>query len=265
MNNKAFYPYYKKMLEQEYRFRGEVESKPIWRWIHEKRLTACPAFVGTLYEESNLRLMVVGRAVNGWDRIDTERCTSLENAVESALAQEECFDDVVNPNGIPYIDSKTGKEKRYYYSRSKFWKLIRCILDIGGDGRDFNHKIVWSNLYKVAPFVTGNPNWGLIKPQMQNYIDCLIEEIHLYKPTHILFMTGMDYLNPWSDEETMPCFGEYFGIGKDNSFGDDVYRVGEFEGAKVVVCGRPEGKSNDAIQVMAKEILCRFGVNTEKK
>lgn len=264
MNRDSFYTHYKKLLAQEYRFRGETETKPVWKWIYEKRLTSCPAFVGSLYEESNLRLMVVGRAVNGWDRINTEKCTSLERAVESALEQKECFDDVVNTNGIPYIDSKTGKEKRYYYSRSRFWKLIKAVLDLGGDGRNFHQKIVWSNLYKVAPFNAGNPNWGLIKPQMQTYIDCLIDEIHLHKPTHILFITGMDYLNPWKDDETMPCFSEYFGLGKENSFGDDDYKVGAFEESKVVVCGRPEGKSNDAIQMMAKEILCRFGVNIEK-
>lgn len=257
MSNEVFYPHYEKLLAQEYHFWRESETKPVWRWIKEKRLTVCPAFVGSLYEKSKLRLMVVGRAVNGWDKIDTEKCTSLKEAVEAALQQEDCFNDVVNADGIPYVDSTTGEKKKYFYNRSKFWKLIRAILEENGESEDFNKKIVWSNLYKVAPFVTGNPGWSLIKPQMETHMALLLDEIRAYRPTHILFITGMDYINPWNDRK---CFGELLGVGKSDNFGDDAYRTGSVEGAKVVICGRPELKSDEDIRQMAKEILKYFGI-----
>lgn len=251
-----FRTYYEKLLSHNYAIEKDGVAKQIWEWIREKELTACPFFVGNKYEISPLRLMVVGRAVNGWD-VDTAQCSSLESTIIMVLHQNARFEDVVNPNGIPYFDSETKETKVYHYSTSRFWRLIQYILEEAGEGEDFHQRIVWSNVYKVAPYVTGNPAWSLVKPNMQTYIDCLIEEIRINKPTHILFVTGMDYLNPWEKE---PQFGEQLGIGKKNQtkFEDCQYECGVFEGAKIVVCGRPENKSYDNIREMAKEILNKF-------
>ena len=249
--NKSFY---EKMMAQEYAISKGGPHKQVWEWIKEKQLTVCPSFVGNKYEESNLRLMVVGRAVNGWE-VDTARCTTLENTLDMILQQENRFEDVVKPEGVPYGDPQ--EKKVYRYSTSRFWKLIQYILEEAGEGKDFHQRIVWSNLYKVAPYVTGNPAWRLVKPNMQTYIDCLIEEIRTYAPTHILFITGMDYLNPWEKE---PQFGERLGVGKKNqtSFKNGQYESGIFENSKIVACGRPENKSYEHIRKMAKEILQEY-------
>lgn len=58
--------------------------------------------------------MVVGRAVNGWD-LDTAQCTSMENTLNMILQQKNRFEDVVNPDGIPYKDYQSGKERVYHY------------------------------------------------------------------------------------------------------------------------------------------------------
>ena len=251
-----FYTYYREFLTQNYAMNRGGGKKPVWEWIKDRQLTACPAFVGNKYNESALRLMVVGRAVNGWD-VDADRCVSLESALDVILQQKDRFEDVVKEEGIPYVDPQTNEAKIYHYSTSRFWRLIQYILEEAGEGRDYNQRIVWSNLYKVAPYVTGNPAWRLVKPNMQTYIDCLLEEIRTYKPTHILFITGMDYLNPWKKE---PQFGAQLGVGSNNQvrFTDRPYESGVFEGAKIVACGRPEGKSYEAIRTMAKEILQEF-------
>ncbi|MBE6036272.1 MAG: hypothetical protein E7223_01420 [Clostridiales bacterium] len=255
MDNSIFQSYYSKLLSSPYKFKSENRKLPTWAWISEKKLTVCPHFVGNLYPESSLRLMVVGRAVNGWD-VDAESCTSLEAALNMVFRQEDRFEDVAKDK-IVYIDSQTGKEKSYRYSNSRFWKLIRHILEQSGESENYHQRILWSNLYKVAPYTTGNPSWGLIKPQMQIYIDLLVKEIRLYKPSHILFITGMDYLNPWPNE---PQFGETLGIGTRNQtkFFDSKFEVGEFEGSKIVVCERPENKSDEAIAQMARDILKLF-------
>ena len=251
--NKTFY---EKMMAQEYAISKGGPHKQVWEWIKEKQLTVCPSFVGNKYEESKLRLMVVGRAVNGWE-VDTARCTTLKNTLDMILQQENRFEDVVKPE-VFYRDPKTKEIKSYSYKKSRFWRLIQNILEEAGEREDFHQRIVWSNLYKVAPYVTGNPAWSLIKPNMQTYIDCLIDEIRTYNPTHILFITGMDYLNPWVKE---PQFGEHLGIGRKNqtNFENGQYETGIFEGRKIVVCGRPEGKSHQAISEMALEILQQFG------
>ena len=248
--------YYKKFFAQEYAVIKGGERKQVWEWIKEKRLTACPCFVGNKYKESPLRLMVVGRAVNGWE-VDADQCTSLENTLDVILHQKDRFEDVVKVEGVPYIHPETNENKVYHYSTSRFWRLIQYVLEEAGEGTNFHQKIVWSNLYKVAPYVTGNPSWRLVKPNMQTYIDCLVEEIHTYTPTHILFVTGMDYLNPWAKE---PQFGAQLGVGKNNQtqFEDRQYESGIFGNAKIVVCGRPEGKSYEGIRTMAREILQEF-------
>lgn len=254
--NTKFYAHYKKMLEQEYALKRGGAVKPVWELIHDKELTVCPAFKGKNFDDSNLKLMVVGRAVNGWD-VDTALCTSLENTVNMVMNQKDRFDHIICTKGIKYFDENTKQSKKYYYSRSRFWKLIRYIFEENGEETDFNHKIVWSNLYKVSPYVNGNPGWRLVKPQMQTYIDCLRDEINEYRPNNILFITGMDYLNPWPNE---PQFGNAFKIGNNNQidFTESSYETGIFENSKIVVCGRPETKSDEAIRNMAKEILTLF-------
>lgn len=248
--------YFEKFLMQEYAVERGGKTKRIWEWIKDRQLTACPAFIGNKYHESALRLMVVGRAVNGWE-VAADQCVSAETALNVILQQKDRFEDVVKAEGIPYVDHQTNENKVYYYRNSRFWRLIQYVLEEAGEKEDFHQRIVWSNLYKVAPYVTGNPAWRLVKPNMQAYIDCLIEEIRTYKPTHILFITGMDYLNPWAKE---PQFGAQLGIGKPNQihFMDRPYESGIFEKAKIVVCSRPEGKSYESIRTMAKEILHAF-------
>lgn len=257
MNREVFYPHYERLLAQEYHFWRETETKPVWKWIQEERLTVCPAFKGNYYDDCKIRLMVVGRAVNGWDRFSSETCVSLKATVDMVMQQKACFEHVVAEEGIEQEDGS-----RYYYSRSRFWKLIRNILEECGEGENFHQKIVWSNLYKVAPRVTGNPAWSLVKPQMKTHIDLLLDEIRAYKPTHILFVTGMDYINPWMNKD---CFGKVLGVGENDKFDGENYKVGFVEDAKVVVCGRPELKSDENIRKMAKDILEKFGIDQVKK
>ena len=259
MDNNIFNPYYKELLAQEYHFWRETETKPVWQWIREKRLTVCPSFKGKRYgENKNFRLMVVGRAVNGWSIPNIVESRSLEDVLSKGTKQEFSFNDIIDEKGIEQEDGS-----RYYYSRSRFWKLIRNVLEEAGEGENFHKKIVWSNLYKVSPYKSGNPGWSLVKPKIETHIELLIEEMRAYKPTHILFVTGMDYLNPWSKDKSMPSFGETLGLGTSDKFEGDNYEVGEFEGAKLVVCGRPELKSDDDIREMAKEILSKFNYKTE--
>ena len=64
-------------------------------------------------------------------------------------------------------------------------------------------------------------------------------------------------INPW---ENRACFGKILGVGENDKFDGENYKVGFVEEAKVVVCGRPELKSDEDIRQMAKEILKYFGI-----
>ena len=168
-----------------------------------------------------------------------------------ALNQSDRFDDVVNEEGIDYIVEETGEKRKYFYSRSAFWRLIKDLLAEYDEHDEWNQRIVWSNLYKIAPYTTGNPNWSLVKPEMPTYIECILEEIRLYKPKSVLFVTGLDYLAPWESE---PTFIDALNIkeSKENPY---VLGVGHYENSKILVCVRPEKKKTDE---MAKIIKAAF-------
>ena len=51
-------------------------------------------------------------------------------------------------------------------------------------------KIVWTNLYKIAPRKGGNPSEAWRKMQREACAQLLRAEIVFFNPTHILFVTG---------------------------------------------------------------------------
>ncbi|MBE6030858.1 MAG: hypothetical protein E7225_04600 [Clostridiales bacterium] len=235
----------------------------IWEEIRDKKLTAAPAFEGDLYEHSKSRLMVVGRAVNGWE-VDFPVFNNAEEATSAIIGQSFDFSDVVNPKGLPYPDEPS--RKNYFYSKSKFWKLIKFILELYGDSDKngmstwytdnlhWNRRIIWSNLYKIAPRKGGNPDWSFFIPDMQYYIDIIKTEIKQYRPDRILFVTDWNYFSPENCEST---FANEFLLEKSCNENSCVVASGKYGEISVVVCKRPDRsysiKNIDIIN-MAKEI-----------
>ena len=163
------------------------------------------------YVESKLKLMVVGRAMNGWGSFkDIHDVDSAITDTFRLLEEKNVLADVTTRGGIHTEDGT------YYYSKSKFWKLIKYVLEEYGEAKEFswycdngepewNQKIVWSNLYKISPSLGGNPNEQFIKNNMQTYIDILMEEIEINQPDKILFITDWNCMNPFEDA---PSFSE---------------------------------------------------------
>lgn len=153
------------------------------------------AMKGTEYDRQANKLMIIGRAPNGWKSLD---CSSSEAV---GLDAQKCFESM----GFDWIiDRGRGFEngQGYFLSRSSFWRVIKGICsemnDITGLDRWFE-SIVWSNIYKVSPKDNGekgknrNPDNTLCKSQIGICRDILLKEIVTYKPTHILFITGYDW------------------------------------------------------------------------
>ena len=239
MKNKEFKSLYIDLLSQEWK------GKQVWEYVRDKEMTVAPHFEGAEYENSNINLIVVGRAVNGWE-VEFPNCDSIENTLTSVLEQSSRFNDVINPNGVKYND-EAGNSKTYYYSKSPFWRLVRKVCEEYNGTENWNERIVWSNLYKVAPRRKGNPKWSFIKSKLPTYIECIKKEIEIYKPSHILFITDMNFFNPYKENEYR--FGYSLNVKEVN--GNFVVGKGEYNGAKVLVCKRPEYRDTDK---MVKEI-----------
>lgn len=241
-NKKEFFDLYCNLFKQEWK------NKQVWELIKEKEMSIAPHFIGKFYNDANIKLMVIGRCLNGWET-EFQNCKTLNNTVNSILDQTPKFDDAVNIEGIPYFDEK-GIEKRYYYSKSSFWRLIKKLSVAYNGESEWNEKFVWSNLYKISPRKGGNPSWRFNKKLIPTYVEIIKKEIEMCKPSHIVFITDINYLKPYEKENMR--FDEKLNIREIND-PDFKYIVakGEYCGAKIIVCKRPERRPTD---IMVEEI-----------
>lgn len=69
------------------------------------------------------------------------------------------------------------------------------IADI--NSRDWPSYIVWTNLYKIAPDKAGNPSRALMKIQREIAGKIFLEEILQWRPKKILFLTRLDWAEPF--------------------------------------------------------------------
>ena len=256
------------ILDKNYELLYSTLLNDYWEQIRDGELTAAPMFAGKRYDESQAKLMIVGRAVNGWE-IKNADCSTLENVVHSVLLQPSGLDDVTHKGGMKYLD-ETGTEKTYYYTRSRFWKLVKAILEAFGESEkdnwyddpfQWNERILWSNLYKLAPKSGGNPGWKLIEDTVKVNIEILKKEIELKRPENIVFIVNANttscdkesasaYFSLYKD---LPSFEKELGIRIDK-IGERVVGKGHYNGSNVVVCVRPEKMSNAEIEEFAHEI-----------
>ena len=207
---------------------------------------------GCKYDCSKNRLMVIGRAVNGWYSGQAKSTEEYGEYVEKTL-NDTGFKWVINKNGTLYNIEET------YKLSSPFWNSIKAVLDRILDS-DCDEKwvehIVWTNLYKVAPTYMDNPDSKMKKIQQEECLEILKNEIELYKPTHILAITGWyEWLEDFADMfENIKIYGKNIASGKNKN---DIYveATAEYNSIPVVVVCRPEMRNKEEYQ---KQLLEYF-------
>lgn len=197
----------------------------------------------------NIRLLLIGRAVNGWGVISADNGRVF---AETALEQYKCrhFDSwLKSVNGTlvsNYVD-KNGIEKLYH--PGPFFEYAKSVYEsLNGKFCDpvWLEHIAWTNLYKISPSEGGNPYGELKDIQKSTCVEILRNDIELLKPTHMLCMTGY---NEWFDGfeeifQDVKYYGKNILRGKDRN---NVYveAVGRYQDTKVVVTCRPEFRPRD--------------------
>ena len=164
---------------------------PLKERFFSKELTCMPITVGKMYGQSPVRLMYVGRAVNGWNE-DWQDGTT-EQLVEQVFEHTQDM-SVITKGVVEYMSD--GKLCKYNYNRSPFWQLCRELMKQYGVERDWADYIAWTNLFKVSYSKTGNPNGMLISETISDCADILFYEIFCERPTHIVFVTDEWWLKP---------------------------------------------------------------------
>lgn len=237
------------------------------------KLSNFVAMRGKLYDQHTTRLMVVGRATNGWgEALNVNVREEYVDQAASLFKQNDRVQPEWNMSGTyhsPYsvydkIDADgavTEKDAKYYLSKSSFWRVARatCYHLLPNAGKAPEEKetywldnIAWSNMYKIAPLKEGNPNERLIKAQQEACKDILKAEIQALVPTHIILMTD----KTWFDQY---AFGEIFDCKNIIEYDSEeiIQRVYLFDNRTVLLTKRPENYSLESFMSALKAVLIR--------
>lgn len=182
---------------------AELISQVAKDYKKDERLCTLYPIKGKLYNqhEDNC-LMVIGRAVNGWKEgtyWTTRKLKQLDDQ-QYYLDKLSAFhypEDGECPLG--WVKKRWMKKVKGNYStkRSAFWRVInKTITQLEPHlkiEQEWPSKIIWSNLYKIAPVDNKNPNTKLQRVQRDNCIKIIREEILTWQPKRILFLTGFDW------------------------------------------------------------------------
>ena len=245
----------------------------------------------------DFRFMLVGRAVNDWGEYPGGKSDlHKEEFIESSLMNimndpkttgktrdyrkdgktelPDRFEWIDTPGNEPPknvyrkdLDEKEKDAGNYHVAKSAFWNYSKSVWDSLNNRKESTwnerwfEKIVWTNLYKIAPTIVSekgdeekkdgaNPNVTESKTQQMACLELLKKEIEYFEPTHILFVTGVEgWYDNFNDAEN----------GLENHFnaaniietkGEYVERTAEYiiKGniCKVAVICRPEGREKEA-------------------
>lgn len=223
--------------------------------IISNELCVVPHTVGKLYGQSKIRLMVVGRAVNGWNEED------YSNFIDSRDIAEHAFKIYDNAD-FSRIVKMTDKDE-YNYIRSKLHKLTYRVLCAFGEGtpghwyddpKQWQEKFVSSNLYHISPQAERNPSVRQQKATYKISAEILLKEIEIYNPTHIIFVVGKEWMfdDKWEDH-----FQYKLGVTFNPTGSKFITSSGYIGNAKYIVTERPERR----VSGWTEEFLVNEAIN----
>ncbi len=206
---------------------------------------------------SNGDLMVVGRAVNGWSTTPwtgdvaadhIRRAEIIRELLESIATSKEC--------PMHWVNKAWGNVTKGAWNAktSPFWRLIYLVSQsMLGASEQWPSRLIWSNLYKVAPFEGGNPGNRMCAAQQQMCEAHLAKEVEIWNPRRILFITGWNWAEP---------FIRRLGQAVGNQRAEWVEWSGVVETpnvkAQVVVSIRPEGRQDAALADLILEAFAKL-------
>lgn len=250
---------YIKMIEPLKERMGNVENgltgMPLMKGRH---------FAGNMYQGKPLRILFVGRAVNGWCDIQPGSAEEIVNQIfASAMDTAQ-----IGQGKVCYVEN--GEDKVYYYNRSPFFQLCHAVMAQFGFENDWSEHLAWTNLYKISPYSGGNPNNKLIGETLNSCALILQKEIFCLRPTHIVFITGGWWYKPTGKRPALDedSFIRKIGVDlfEDTSqivIGSGISEEFHFN-PNIVITQRPESAKTSRIQ-HAHAILKAFEENEKER
>lgn len=177
------------------RFDREVLLQLVTRVANEQpasaKLVLVPACRGRL---SKSEIMLIGRALNGW--YWNWRAGSVREPNKSRRTVERALQDASTTSQCPlqWVTERRGSTQEYNTKKSAFWRLGRGLVEAQGmkqrAEQDWASRLIWSNLYKVAPAGRLNPNSTLQDVEFYLSLRLLELELQEWKPQLVIFATG---------------------------------------------------------------------------
>jgi len=200
-------------------------------------------------------LMVLGRAPNGWaSGASPEEVGSVAAAAEFAAAS---LNGVQQPTGgsgpMNWVADQWGSNDDYNTARSAFWRVIREVFaglsDDAEEPWDWSDRLVWSNLYKLAPEEGGNPSETLCRLQFANCLRMFRHELETFWPRNVLILAGWDWASPFIEPTCE------WSSGEGNVEAVARYRHDDGTLSKIVVAPHPQGRSESDL---TQDIVAAF-------
>jgi hypothetical protein len=211
------------------------------RGLRPNELDGLTTFLPRRGLQSTNELMIIGRAPNGW----RERWIPSKAAEEAG--RREILDQIeveITATRICPMTWATAPQVTWNWRRSAFMRLMKRLSALlpGYDEATWPSRLIWSNLYKVAPYEGGNPKTRLCDAQLKVCLRYLATEIEVWRPQRVVIVAGWNWAQPFIDHLTrqtsIPMSGKVHWKGVVLVSQDSVP-------VKIVVCIRPEGKSVD--------------------
>lgn len=228
-------------------------NKKLWEHIRDRELTATPAFKGNKYDEARIKIMFVGRDLNGWDA-ELGNCSNLDKTVEAVLKQNPTYqlNTLVCEEGFGEKGRRT-----YKHINSKYFRFIKHILENIGesekdidatfydDKKSWNQKFIWANLFCISPRKPKDVSESHfdkkeIKKQVECYVDLMQLYVEHYNPDVVVFITDVNgWFIPWKRKKS---FKDILDEGSycEHLEQEVIVATGLIGKTRVIVCKRPD-------------------------
>lgn len=212
---KGLYPLYKELLESDI-FDDDVAAFCV-QWGEE------------FPEKEKEGILFVGKATNGWLNTSKDVDVLFGNTVKRVFNRDDQME---------WVNDQEGSNEGYDTNKSAFWRVVKKISSHFYQDKWYAN-VAWSNLYKLAPGKTGNPDGSLRYKQSSACHKIFKKEIELLSPKYVIMLTsswGMDFLVYMNGCVPVSIGTESWGRGYET----EMY---EIDGTIYIKSFHPQGKS----------------------
>lgn len=222
--------------------------------------------IGT--DTKNSDFLIYGQAVYGWSSGFLCSQTFKKDVKDSIKASNEFIDhkspkipnspiNWVNARWSKSVFNSLSEEQKTYYSgtywcyRSFFWnvvhKLISDYYDFERQSWQWTNKIVWSDLYKIAPEESNPSKWHRTL-QLKKSIELIKAEISEINPKYCIVLTNDKWWKPFRENLNTTVLK--------TDLNKQIESVENYNGTKIIVTSRPYmGSSENWINEIKKFLV----------